>query len=119
MIGRSETMAVHFNTKTPNKLLKAFKKAIDDGHVKTWSYDDEGDFTHTAEQWIKRAWLSPKVTDGERLSFFIVPPREAKISSEVYAIYHGRFIETMLRHCDSLFGEGRASALPEGGDKVG
>jgi hypothetical protein len=112
-------MAIHFETKTPNKLLNAFRKAIDDGHVETWSYDKDNDFTHTPPQWIRRAWLSPKVTDGTRLSFFIIPPKETKISSEVYAVYHGRFIETMLRHCDSLFSEGRASALPESGDKVG
>jgi hypothetical protein len=43
-------MAVYFETKTPNKLLNAFKKAIDDGHVVTWSQDKDGDFTHSVEQ---------------------------------------------------------------------
>ena len=30
-------MAINLMTNTPNKLLAAFKKAIDDGHVATWS----------------------------------------------------------------------------------
>ena len=112
-------MAIYFDTKTPKKLLSAFKKAIDDGHIVTWSYDKEGDFTHTAEQWVKRAWLCPEIIEKERLSLFIIPPRDTEISSEVYAIYHGRFIEAMLRHCDALFGEGRATSMPEGNDKIG
>jgi hypothetical protein len=112
-------MAVYFDTKTPNKLIKAFKKAIDDGHVVTWSYDKDGDFTHTAKQWVNRAWLRPEIIEGTRLSLFIVPPLETNIDSEVYAIYHGRFIESMLRHCDSLFSDGRATAMPDGSDKIG
>src|SRR5262245_23041683 len=112
-------MAIYFETKTPNKLLNAFKKAIDDGHIVTWSYDEDGDFTHTTEQWVKKAWLRPVVTKDVRLSLFIVPPKESEISSEVYAIFHGRFIEAMLRHCDSLFAEARATARPAGDDDVG
>ena len=116
--GKVPVMAVYFDTKTPKKLLNAFKKAIDDGHVATWSYDKDSDFTHTAEQWINKAWLRPKVTEGTRLSLFILAPRETTLSSEVYAIYHGRFIEAMLRHCDQLFEEARATAMPAGGDQI-
>ena len=112
-------MAIHFETTTPVRLRNAFKKAIDDGHVVTWSYDEDGDFTHTAAQWVKKAWLRPSITKDERLSLFILPPNEGEISSEVYAIYHGRFIEAMLRHCDSLFTEAKASAMPEDDDNVG
>src|ERR1700755_1781835 len=111
-------MAVYFDTKTPNKLLKAFKKAIDDGHVDTWAYDKDGDFTHTPDQWNKQAWLRPKIVPQKCLSFFIIPPLETKISSEVYAIFHGRFIESILRHCDTLFVEGRATAMPAEDDTV-
>ena len=112
-------MAIYLETKTPNKLHNAFKKAIDDGHIVTWSYDEDGDFTHTPEQWVKKAWLRPKVTKEKRLSLYIVSPREETISSEVYAVYHGRFIESMLRHCDSLFTEARTTSMPEGDDSVG
>lgn len=111
-------MAVRFETETPKKLLAAFKKAIDDGHVVTWSYDAKGDFTHSVEQWKHKAWLRPKITEGESLVMAIIRPQGKNISSEVYAIYHGRFIEAMLRHCDEIFVTARASAMPESGDLV-
>jgi hypothetical protein len=111
-------MAIHFKTATPKKLLAAFKKAIDDGKVVTWSYDADNDFTHTAQQWKARAWLRPTVIEREDLVFTILKPQNSKISSEIYAIYHGRFIESMLVHCDSLFKEAFATALPEDGDIV-
>jgi hypothetical protein len=111
-------MAIHFSTKTPKKLLSSFKKAIDDGRVATWSYDKDGDFTHTAQQWKSLAWLRPKVIEGQTLIFSILKPQNSKVSSEIYAIYHGRFIESMLVHCDSLFTEAVASAFPADDDVV-
>jgi len=111
-------MAIHFKTSTPRKLLASYKKAVDDGHVQTWSYDSDGDFTHTADQWSKKAWLRPKVKEGNELIFYILSPREVDLSSSVYAIYHGRFIESILRHCDKLFKEAYATAMPEDGDIV-
>jgi hypothetical protein len=112
-------MAVHLITSTPKKLLAAYKRAIDEGRVQTWSYDSDGDFTHTADQWVRKAWLRPKVIEGERLTLFILAPREVVLTSAVYAVYHGRFIESALRHCDSLFTEARASSMPESGDRAG
>lgn len=111
-------MAIHFRTGTPKKLLAAFKKAIDEGKVVTWSYDPDGDFTHTAQQWKGLAWLRPRIKEGEDLIVTIVKPQNSKISSEVYAIYHGRFIESMLVHCDDLFKEAAATAYPADGDLV-
>ena len=110
-------MAIHFETTSPKDLLNAIKKAIDDGHVLTWSYDDDGDFTHTAEQWKKRAWLRPKIVGGE-LVFYILNPKNLNISVGIYAVYHGRFIETMLVHCDSLFSKVTATALAENEDII-
>ena len=57
-------MAVNFETADPAKLLAEFKKAIDDKKVVTWSYDKQGDFTHTPNQWKDQAWLRPTVYTG-------------------------------------------------------
>jgi hypothetical protein len=111
-------MAIYFDTKTPKKLLAAFKKAIDDEHVATWAYDEDGDFTHTTDQWNKKAWLRPKIQEQTALVFTIVKQKDIKLSSAIYAIYHGRFIESMLRHCDDLFTSARATASPDDGDVV-
>ncbi len=111
-------MAVHFETKTPKRLLAAYKKAIDDGHVTTWSHDRDGDFTHTVDQWRNKAWFRPQIIEGAELILYILKPTDGTITTAIYAIYHGRFIESMLRHCDSLFSVARASAMPESGDTV-
>lgn len=110
-------MAVYFETDTPQTLLDEFKKAIDDGRVVTWSYDVDGDFTHTAEQWKYKAWFRPSVED-QKLAMYIIPPKNSNISSEVYAIYHGRFIESVLVHCDKFFKNSVATSFPKGSDRV-
>lgn len=110
-------MSVNFPTSTPNNLLSAFKKTIDDKRVVTWSYDSAGDFTHAVEQWKNKAWFRPEVKSGQ-LIFWIIRPQGLKVSSEVYAIYHGRMIESMLAHFDKDFTSGVASAQPNGSDLV-
>lgn len=111
-------MALYFKTKEPQKLLDAFKKKIDDRNIVTWSYDSDGDFTHSTVQWKNLAWLRPRI-ETNRLSFYIWPPKAKKVTVETYAIYHGRFLESMLAHFDSLFSDGTATAMIDGEDKVG
>lgn len=95
-------MTIIVKTSNPSDLLKKIKKAIDDNEVRSWSYDKDGDFTHDSEQWSKKAWLRPKTEDGE-LRLTIIPPKDTKISNQVYGLYHGRFIDMLLTHFDSQF----------------
>jgi hypothetical protein len=110
-------MAVHLLTTGSQTLLSSFKKAIDNGHVVTWSYDTQGDFTHSTPQWKNQAWLRPNAK-ADRLVFNIIRPQNGKINKEVYGIYHGRMIESMLVHCDTLFTNGFATAKAETDDLV-
>jgi hypothetical protein len=110
-------MALIFFTDNPNGLLSAFKKAINDGHVATWACDKDGDFTHTAQQWKNLAWLHPSTAPGQ-LVFNTLKPKDRSITWEVYGIYHGRFIETMIIHCHNLFTNAQATASPTTGDRV-
>lgn len=110
-------MAVYFLTPDPKALLATFKKKIDEEAIVTWSYDSDGDFTHTTEQWSKKAWLRPRLLSG-KLALYTICPKGKTITTVIYAIYHGRFIESMLAHCDKFFSQGYASAMPEGEDKV-
>ncbi|MBY3500178.1 hypothetical protein [Rhizobium laguerreae] len=110
-------MAVNFSTSNPRNLLDAFKKAIDDGHVVTWSYDGDGDFTHTPEQWKNKAWLRPSISDGV-LTLNFVANNTITTTKAVYGVYHGRFIESMLTHCDKLFAFGAATAMPTNSDVI-
>jgi hypothetical protein len=110
-------MAVRFETVDPDELLSAIKSAIDEGHIETWSYDDDDDFTHTARQWEREAWMRPTIKD-DQLIFNIVAPINSSITVEIYAIYHGRFIEMALAHVDHLFSSACASAQAEDDDII-
>ncbi len=112
-------MAVRLFTERPRKLLDRIKILIDEGHIATWRYSSEGDFTHTAAsgQWENRAWLRPKVLE-DRLLFNIIRPKNGSVNREVYAVYHGRFIEMAVAHVPELFRVGAATAEPAGGDLV-
>jgi hypothetical protein len=111
-------MAVIVSTPNPVGLLTAINNAIKRKRVVTWSYDTDGDFTHTAEQWKNRAWLRPRVEEDRRLILNIVAPRETTLSTTTYAIYHGRFIEMLLSHFDGEFTRISATALPTSNDSV-
>ncbi len=110
-------MAVYFQTNDPHKLLELFKKKISEKAIVTWEYDKDGDFTHSPTQWRNLAWFKAETQLG-KLAFYMIPPKEKPISSLVYAIYHGRLIESMLHHCDTSFSNSNATAFPEGTDKV-
>lgn len=110
-------MAIIVKTAAPNKLLADIKSAIDEGKVETWQYDSDGDFTHSPEQWRWKAWLRPRLETGE-LVFTTVTPQGERMSSRVYGVYHGRFVEMLLVHFDMDFSEVASSALPARGDIV-
>lgn len=110
-------MAINFDTTDPAGLLAAFKYGIDRGHIVTWSYDKDGDFTHTPDQWKNKAWLRPSVYTGRLILNIIGRQREA-MPLEVYAVYHGRFIEAMIRHCRTRFSVGTATAMPTNSDPI-
>jgi len=108
-------MAIIVYTEDPEKLLQSIKETIDGGEIATWAYDSDGDFSHTAPQWNKKAWLRPN-SQEDRIVFNILSPLETKMSRTVYAVYHGRFIEMLLSHFDLLFASARATALPTKSD---
>jgi hypothetical protein len=112
-------MAIVVNTEQPSALLQKIYKAIDDRRITTWSYDSDRDFTHTAEQWKDKAYLRPKVdTENNLLKFGILTRKGQTITPEVYAIYHGRFIEMLLAHFDACFESTTASAKATSPDIV-
>ena len=56
-------MAVKIKTHNPQLMLEKIKHLIDNGEIKTWVYDNDGDFTHNADQWLEKAWFTPYVFD--------------------------------------------------------
>jgi hypothetical protein len=103
-------MAIQVKTAGPQGLLDAIYKAIDEGHIETWTYDEDGDFTHDTpdQQWVGMAWLRP-VAGVTTLTLNYVSSTEG-LSTEAYAVYHGRFIEMLLAHFDEQFSDAKATA---------
>lgn len=113
-------MAIKVSTDNGHALLTSIYKAIVEKRVQTWRYiDHEGEryLTHSADQWDAKAWLKGSV-QHPGLVFNIVPPKGSAVTTEVYAIYHGRFIEMLLAHFDSQMGDAAATAKPVVGDVV-
>jgi len=111
-------MAIIIETSTPKTLLASIKKAIDEKKIETWSYDTDGDFTHTPEQWKYKAWLRPKTSDGV-LTFNILGSKATKLGKTTYGVYHGRFIESVLTHFDDKCTSAKATSNLVSGDIIG
>jgi hypothetical protein len=110
-------MAVLFKTNTPQALLNDFKKKIDEGHVVTWSYDQNGDFTHTPDQWRYVAWMRPSIDLGG-LRFNIVGNAKKVTTWADYGVYHGRLVESVVTHCNGLVTEASVTSRATNADII-
>lgn len=111
-------MSIHIKTKQPRTLVKHIKEAIDDGSVATWAYDDDGDFIHTPPQWRGRCWLRPFYPADGGLVLGTIPPRGEALTTEAYAVYHGRFGEMLLAHFDKEIDDLRLSPMATNYDQI-
>lgn len=92
-------------TKSTLAMLKHIRESIHDGSIETWIEDREGDFTHNTMQWRNRAWFHAVRYNGDRIEFRIVCTRQRPINRVEYAVYHGRFVEMLLTHCQRFIRE--------------
>jgi hypothetical protein len=115
---KGKNMSIRAFTDDAAGLLVKIKKLIDQGHVATWEYDDDGDYTHTASggQWKGKAWLRPQV-QSDKLRFVIVKTEGVPLVREIYAVYQGRFIEMLIAHVASKFTSVTATPNPVSGDE--
>jgi hypothetical protein len=95
-------MAIIIYTKNPNDFLDKIYSAIDKGDIDTWSYNTDKDLTHSPDQWKNKAWFRP-ITDIDILRFGIVANQKIEFTYQLYGLYHGRFIETLLTHFNNEF----------------
>ncbi|WP_438282311.1 hypothetical protein [Pseudomonas alabamensis] len=114
-------MAVDFITSTPSGLLSEFKKRINqeeqEGKITTWDLDSDGDITHKAEQWKRKAWMRPQVKK-DRLTFTVVNPQGREVPPEVYGFYHGHLVATFITHFGTKFSSAVSSGKPTSEDRV-
>ena len=103
-------MSVRAYTEDAAGLLTRVKALIDGGHITTWSYDTDGDFTHTPAQWKNKAYLRPEEkSDCLRFRFVNI---QTPLTREVFAVYQGRFIEMLVAHVPKRFTQAIATSNP-------
>lgn len=97
-------MALVVKTNEPGKLLTNIKEEIQNGNIDTWKIDNDGDYTHSPEQWCNKAWFHEYSQDNDRniLRFGIIGNQKRKMTSGLYAIYHARFLEMLLSYFDEM-----------------
>ncbi len=113
-------MALIIPNSNPQALLNSIYKAIDNKSVATWIYEDHDGtryLTHIPDQWKRKAWLKGVIYQGE-LRFGIIPPKNTKVTKEIYGVYHGRFIEMLLAHFDGSFDRVTATTQPTTPDSL-
>ena len=96
-------MAILIRTTNPQDFIDKLNHAILEKRIRTWMVDADGDYTAAPEKWKYRAWFRPYCNKSESLlAFGIVKSMEYTLTCEVYGVYHGRFIATLLSHFDEL-----------------
>lgn len=97
-------MAIFIKTQYPKKLNESLDKAISNHEILTWMKDEDGDYTITREQWKFHAWFKLYIED-KKIIFGIIQSQKYEMTRELYAIYHGRLVVTLLSHFDSMIDE--------------
>lgn len=92
-------MAIIIKTRKPQELINSLNRAINRRAILTWIVDAIGDYTISHEQWQFLAWMRPYILN-DRIVFGIIQSRKFPMTKELYGVYHGRFVATLLRHFD-------------------
>jgi hypothetical protein len=110
-------MSIYVRTSNPQKLINDINDKIENSVIITWNVDKDGDYTHTAEQWVNHAWMHPVIESG-RVVFAIWGRVSENLGVVDYAIYHGRFLEMLLMHFDHLCESIEVSSLGTKYDRI-
>ncbi|MCQ2365793.1 MAG: hypothetical protein MJ056_01325 [Akkermansia sp.] len=116
-------MAILLQVDNPQTFLSTIYADINNASIDTWKYDNEGDFTHSAKQWFKKAWhrpepINPRLHNIYNMCFKYVLFDGDAYDHEIYGIYHGRFAEMLIRHYPNDVKALRLTPLPLPGRDV-
>ena len=107
-------MAIYIHTDDPHGLHERLTLAIFNRAIITWEVDKDGDYTIDRDQWRFKAWFRP--TEGQdQLVFGIVQSRKYVMTNELYGVYHGRLVSTILAHFSDMISEIHVTPNPQKG----
>lgn len=107
-------MAIFIHTDDPHALHERFTASICNREIITWGVDKDGDYTIDRDQWRFKAWFRPTERQGQ-LVFGIVQSRKYVMTNELYGVYHGRLVSTILAHFSDLISDVRVTPNPQMG----
>lgn len=112
-------MSITIYTSNPRQLHNLIREHIENGDIKTWEVDSDGDYTHMPDQWHKVGWIHPtQVIEDDRLIYGFIGRNKIPTTKTEYAIYHGRFAEMILTHFDTKVSKIEISSLPTRYDNI-
>lgn len=106
-------MAIYITTSDPQQLLIRLNSAISSLEIVSWAVDKDGDYTINRDQWRYRAWIRPQIKNDNLVVLGIIQSRKYIMTNELYGVYHGRFVATVLAHFSDAIQEIRVTSEPE------
>jgi len=94
-------MAIIVTVNTAND-ISTILNVIKQGFIPTWQMDMDGDITLTHIRWVNKAWFRINV-DSNRMVFGIVGSRRYPLTNELYGVFHGRLVSTLLAYFNQRF----------------
>ena len=107
-------MAIYIHTNDPQGLHQRLTASIRKREIITWGVDKDGDYTIDRDQWRFKAWFRPTEKQGQ-LIFGIVQSRKYVMTNELYGVYHGRLVSTILAHFSYMITEVNVTPNPQKG----
>lgn len=97
-------MAIHIHLKdsTSKEFQDAFIDRIKSNHITTWVVDEDKDITIKREDWRNKAWMRFLRINAQEIVIGIVESKKYRLTKEIYGVFHGRFLVTMLTHFDNI-----------------
>lgn len=112
-------MSIILKTKTPKKLIRLIKDAIDDDRISAWRYDSDGDFTSNLQEMENKGWFHPIVTvPKEELVLAMLGRINAPVTIYEYAIYHSMFVNIILHLFDDVVSDISVTPQPTKYDRL-
>ena len=105
-------MAIYIHTDDPNGLHQRLTASICNREIITWDVDKDGDYTIDRDQWRFKAWFRATESQG-LLVFGIVQSRKYVMTNELYGVYHGRLVSTILAHFSDMISEVHVTPNPQ------
>ncbi len=92
-------MAIFIKTRIKsNRFNPMVVEAIGNHDIVTWSIDKDGDYTIERSQWKYRSWFRAYIIDEDTIAYGIIQSMKFQMTNQLYGVYHGRFVATLLTH---------------------